>query len=207
MPDTDQTQTPRRQARGRRRSAEILDAAEQVFADRGFERTTTNAIAEAARISPGSLYQYFRNKEEIAAALAERYTNALTTAQEAAVGARGDDAEELDVFVTRAVDRMVAFNAEHPVFLALFMRADAPTALTTAIAPLQEALAARVHEVIATHAPGRDSADIALIALTALQIARGIMPVVARADDPLASPLTAELKRALRAYLSAAIGN
>src|SRR6266511_1332655 len=54
--------------------AGILDAAAGVFADAGYERATTNAIAAAAGISPGSLYQFFPNKEAIAEALAAGLT-------------------------------------------------------------------------------------------------------------------------------------
>ncbi len=67
----------RRQARGQRRIDQILTVAEQVFADVGYEATTTNAIAARAGMSPGSLYQFFENKEAIAAGLAARYLDRL----------------------------------------------------------------------------------------------------------------------------------
>ena len=47
------------QQRSADRLARILDAAAQVFEDRGFEGATTEAIALRAGISIGSLYQYF----------------------------------------------------------------------------------------------------------------------------------------------------
>ena len=71
----------RRQARGERRIAQILRAAAEVFARDGYEGATTNAIAREAGVSPGSLYQFFRNKDEVAAALAEYYTTELQAAQ------------------------------------------------------------------------------------------------------------------------------
>jgi len=69
-----------RRARGLQRIASILDAAEVVFARMGYEEATTNHIAAQAEISPGSLYQFFSNKEEIAQALASRYTEELQQA-------------------------------------------------------------------------------------------------------------------------------
>ena len=46
----------RRQERGVRRAEAVLDAAEQVFAELGYDQTTTAAVASRAGISPGSLY-------------------------------------------------------------------------------------------------------------------------------------------------------
>jgi len=47
------------------RCAEILDAARQVFARRGFNLATVDDIAEAAGVAKGTLYLYFRSKDEI----------------------------------------------------------------------------------------------------------------------------------------------
>jgi len=43
----------------------VLDAAAQVFAERGYSAGTTNRMAEHAELSIGSLYQYFPNKDAI----------------------------------------------------------------------------------------------------------------------------------------------
>jgi AcrR family transcriptional regulator len=43
----------------------ILDAAAEILEERGYEGVSTNRIAAAAEISPGSLYQYFPNKDAI----------------------------------------------------------------------------------------------------------------------------------------------
>lgn len=47
------------------RRTQILAAAARVFAQRGFERATINDIAKAAHLAEGSLYNYFRSKEEL----------------------------------------------------------------------------------------------------------------------------------------------
>lgn len=61
------------QRRGRERVEAILDAAEAVIAEVGLEAATTNAIAERAGSSVGSLYHFFRNKDAIVHGLLERY--------------------------------------------------------------------------------------------------------------------------------------
>jgi len=56
----------------------ILDAGKAVLIERGYDDTTTNRIAESAGISPGSLYQYFPNKEAIIAAVVDRYVDSIS---------------------------------------------------------------------------------------------------------------------------------
>ncbi len=51
----------------------IVEGAARVFVERGFDSATTNHIAKAAGVSVGSLYQYFPNKEALAAELIDRH--------------------------------------------------------------------------------------------------------------------------------------
>jgi AcrR family transcriptional regulator len=54
----------REKERENRRSA-ILKAARKLFFDRGFKSVTVNSIAAKAEVSKGSVYLYFKSKEEI----------------------------------------------------------------------------------------------------------------------------------------------
>ena len=47
------------------RRAEILDQAVKIFSAKGFHETTMAQIAEASGFSIGSLYHFFRGKEEL----------------------------------------------------------------------------------------------------------------------------------------------
>jgi AcrR family transcriptional regulator len=47
------------------RRTQILDAAAQVFAEKGFHRATTREIAGVAGISEGTIYNYFNSKESL----------------------------------------------------------------------------------------------------------------------------------------------
>lgn len=70
-----QTLEPRkipRQGRSRATVDAILDAAAEGIATRGYAALTTNAISERAGVSIGTLYEYFPNREAIAASLASR---------------------------------------------------------------------------------------------------------------------------------------
>ena len=62
-----------RQVRAELTRERILTAAAHVFAEYGYAAGTTNRIAEHARISIGSLYQYFPNKDAILAELLVRH--------------------------------------------------------------------------------------------------------------------------------------
>lgn len=48
----------------------ILHAAQRLFAEKGFEATTTRDIAQAAGIASGTLFNYFPTKEAVVACLA-----------------------------------------------------------------------------------------------------------------------------------------
>ena len=52
-----------------RRRQQILSAAKLLFANRGFHHTTMEDIAKEAELSPGTLYLYFKSKDELFAEL------------------------------------------------------------------------------------------------------------------------------------------
>lgn len=55
------------------RRNEILDAADELFAKKGFDGTSTNDILDKVGIARGTLYYHFKSKEDIMDALIERY--------------------------------------------------------------------------------------------------------------------------------------
>lgn len=68
--------TPRKRPRQDRAKAtvdSILEATARLLVKQGFDGLTTNAVASAAGVSIGSLYQYFPNKEALVSALLERH--------------------------------------------------------------------------------------------------------------------------------------
>jgi len=84
MPSADRRLQPRRkprQVRAELTRDRILTAAAHVFAEHGYAAGTTNRIAERARISIGSLYQYFPNKDAILAELLVRHIDRGTWTQ------------------------------------------------------------------------------------------------------------------------------
>jgi AcrR family transcriptional regulator len=62
----------RKEREKERRRQQIIVAAKRVFSDKGFNKTTMEDIAKEAELSPGTLYLYFKNKEELYASLSLR---------------------------------------------------------------------------------------------------------------------------------------
>lgn len=87
------------------RRGEIVQAARTVFARRGYQSATVDDIAEEARIAKGTLYLYFKSKEEI-------YLSALMKD----VGDLQADAEKRIAAASGARDKLrefVAVRMEH----------------------------------------------------------------------------------------------
>jgi len=55
-----------------RRRGEILDAAEALYAEKGWQSVTVDQVARSARLSRALVYVYFRDKEELLFAVGER---------------------------------------------------------------------------------------------------------------------------------------
>jgi len=55
------------------RRAELIDCAQRLFLEKGYERTTINDVIEATALSKGAFYHHFRAKEDLLEAIAARF--------------------------------------------------------------------------------------------------------------------------------------
>jgi len=69
-----------RELRKQRTRRALLDAAEELFAQRGYEDVTVAEIAAAAGVSVKTLFQYFRSKEDLLFADQNRMRDEIVTA-------------------------------------------------------------------------------------------------------------------------------
>jgi AcrR family transcriptional regulator len=69
---TDRQEDPIRAQLIKARRAQILDAAAEVFAEKGFARATTKEVASKAGVSEGTIYNYFGSKEDLLIGLMNR---------------------------------------------------------------------------------------------------------------------------------------
>jgi AcrR family transcriptional regulator len=90
------------QRRSRTTVDALVEATARILVKEGFDKASTNRIADVAGVSVGSLYQYFPSKEALVAAVIERHQ------QEIMQTVRGELAEVLDQPVEQAVRKLVA---------------------------------------------------------------------------------------------------
>ncbi len=107
--------TPRkrpRQDRSRATVDAILDATAHVLVADGYDRTSTNRVAERAGVSVGSLYQYFPNKEALVGELVDRYSKHITELVVAQLDALAEEPPER--VARELVSAMVELKREDP---------------------------------------------------------------------------------------------
>jgi len=96
---------PRKSALQRRSRVTVnalLEATARILIREGFDKASTNRIAEVAGVSVGSLYQYFPSKEALVAALIDRHN------QEVMQAVQGELAEAVNLPMEEAVRKLVA---------------------------------------------------------------------------------------------------
>ncbi len=190
----------RRQARGQRRVDLLLDTAAQLFAEVGFEAATTNAIAARAGVSPGSLYQFFPNKDAIAVALANRFADRLRETE----GVFGPELAELplDELIDHVFDPLVAFHVAHPGFQALFSGSIVSPRLAAAVQAFLDAVVLRAEAIFAVRAPQLSPERRARCARVSVELVRALLPLIVATDLQERDAMVAELKAAQRGYLA-----
>lgn len=94
------------QERSRSTVDALLEATARVLVKEGYDRASTNRIAEVAGVSIGSLYQYFPSKEALVAAVIDRHTQEVSQVTRNAVvkAAAGPIEVAAREFVSVAID-------------------------------------------------------------------------------------------------------
>src|SRR5689334_9008980 len=90
------------QKRSRATVEALVEATARILVKDGFDKASTNRIAEVAGVSVGSLYQYFPSKEALVAAVMERHQEEIMQT------VRSELAEVLAEPVEKAVRKLVA---------------------------------------------------------------------------------------------------
>ena len=193
------SQTPERNRPQQKRSAllvkRLLDAAEIVFAESGYEAATMTAIAEKAGTSIGGLYRYYPDKVAVAHALFNRYAEESHSHWAELI----EQAKDMPVpeFSERLLTHLENTTTKHPAYLALI---SAPLKFS------RDASAKRSIRVLFSKAfqaknPALTENRAYMISNTVLQIIKGTISVFAEAQSKDRPAVKAEFRRVLSCYL------
>jgi len=190
------------QARAKERIQRVLDAAEQVFVDVGYEPATTNQIAARAGTSIGSLYEFFGNKQMVARALSDRYLRELTGLYDEVVV---DDPGGRDAIVAKVVDALDGFYLRHPGLGPLLRGCRGSEDLRAAGEALQASLVVHVERLIAVRRGTTDPIRRHVVAEMCADVLRCVLDDLADKPGEERSAMVAELKLVLTSYLAVAL--
>ncbi len=105
------------------RRAEIVHAAQAVFAEKGFDKATLEEIADRAEFGKGTVYNYFDSKESLfAAAITSLFDDVRQIAREASRAGQGVRAS-LDMYTRRMIEY---YKANHDFCSMLMHEWDCP---------------------------------------------------------------------------------
>jgi len=102
----------------RPRKEEILDVATRLFAERGYEGTSMNDVAERVGMRKASLFYHFATKDALYEAVLERLVASLQVALEAIYVSSGTYEERLDA----VTEMLVSVLASHTYAARLLLR-------------------------------------------------------------------------------------
>lgn len=200
-PGTSRLRRVPRQARSRRRFDAILDTAAQLFADKGFDASSMEAIAAQTHTSIGSVYQFFPDKLAVFEALAMRCLErgrGLVGGLLAGAPAAPSWQELLDGII----DACVALRKGDPGFRALWSNLQLYGVYREADVAIGRELVGLVEHTMAAHAPSLPRAKRTLIATMLVYVVSAMLFLTGHEPERRAAALLAETKIMLRRYLA-----
>jgi AcrR family transcriptional regulator len=188
------------QDRSKKRALRILDAAAEVFAEAGYEATTTEAIARAAGTSIGSLYQFFPNKHAIFDAVARRHLEHSRALFDQLVGpsALALPWEEL---LGHAIDAFAQMDRDDPAFRAVWTNWDVAGQFLVAGQAMNREFARRIETVLAAKAKNLGKARRPLVATVIVETITAMLFYAVRKDTVDSDAVIEETKVLLARYL------
>ena len=190
----------KRNSRGERRVASLLDAAGRVFEELGYHAATTNAIAAEAKVSPATLYQFFPNKEAIADALVIHYATDLAK-EERATDIQKLASAPLEEAIREVTGVVIGFHRKHPAFATL--HAEAPLSKDAAEQKrlLSQTFIDHLSEVLRARNPKLEKQDALWSAKIVLTALIGFLPALAGRKTSVRSRTIDALNEMLVRYL------
>ena len=156
-----------RQERSKVTVETILEATARVLAREGYERATTNRIAEVSGYSVGSLYDYFPNKESLVAALIERHAEEMVAAVESSFRVNAD--YPLPVAVRSWVESGVRAHSHNPGLHNVLVEQVSGVGDSERIGEFEERITRSVKAYLERHAGEIEPQDLSLASFVVVQ--------------------------------------
>jgi AcrR family transcriptional regulator len=107
------------------RTDQILDAASEVFVEKGFQKARMDDIADKSGLSKGALYWYFKSKDDIVIGIFERLFSREAQELQLLISLESQASDRLKMYTERVikdVNRMLHFAPIAYEFLSLAFR-------------------------------------------------------------------------------------
>ena len=205
MGENQERRQAHRQKRGLLRVEEILSVAGTIFAEVGYDKATTNMIAARTGMSPGSLYQFFPNKEAIAQAFATDATDHLHKMYESILSSEVITLP-LSAFVEIFIDKLVAFNRTYPGYLALELGSTLSSSLASVLADLHQGIQSDLDAMFARRWPSSTQEQRHLPLLVSYRLFLALLPLVLEDNGEDQRAIVHEMKAVLYRYWEPLIG-
>jgi AcrR family transcriptional regulator len=95
------------------KTAKILEASVRVFAEKGWRKTKIADIAEAADIGKGTIYEYFRSKDELFAASFQYFMAEAETIIARRLAQIRDPLERLETYISAWAEILDSKNVDY----------------------------------------------------------------------------------------------
>lgn len=142
-----------RQARSAARVEHLLDVAEVVFEEVGYDAATTNLVASRADVPVGTLYRWFPDKAALAEALTDRYLNLLVGLYDSLL-TDIDPEVRISDFLRQVMHRLLEETSTQRALPALLVSAMVPGGRSMAGARLREGLEGHIRDLVELRVPG-----------------------------------------------------
>jgi AcrR family transcriptional regulator len=184
-----------RQERSARRLRGFLEVAAELFGDVGFEATTMQAIADRSNSSIGALYNYFPDKQSVAATLRLEYAKELQARLESLLAASAK--LSAPQFAESFIECMANFARERPAWLNLHTVPIPATRSRTARKDLRLSIA----HAFRVRNPSLSSERALLAAKVTIQIVKGMKTLYLESEMKSRGLIEGEFRKVLTWYL------
>lgn len=102
---------------------ELVKAAEELFLQKGFQKTSMREIADATQVGLGNIYNYFQGKDELFCTILRPVTSAFEQMLDSHHGHCGTDIMEMctETYLRHSVNEYISFIRRHRDLMTLLL--------------------------------------------------------------------------------------